>query len=133
MKNKYVLILIMLMPTISLSQSLNYPLFNDYVQFSSSVDAYSVICVKNFNEEEARFQLFDLIFLLQEKTNLSENDILELEKKYSDINKSTISQLIQLGVNKNRALCSNYLKVFERFDAKKNDALDEIIKITYEE
>ncbi|MBT3549100.1 MAG: hypothetical protein HN490_04205 [Gammaproteobacteria bacterium] len=132
MKNKYVLILIMLMPTISLSQSLNYPLFNDYVQFSSSVDAYSVICVKNFNEEEARFQLFDLIFLLQEKTNLSENDILELEKKYSDINKSTISQLIQLGVNKNRALCSNYLKVFERFDAKKNDALDEIIKITYE-
>jgi len=119
MKNKYVLILIMLMPTISLSQSLNYPLFNDYVQFSSSVDAYSVICVKNFNEEEARFQLFDLIFLLQEKTNLSENDILELEKKYSDINKSTISQLIQLGVNKNRALCSNYLKVFERFDAKK--------------
>ena len=132
MKNKYVLILIMLMPTISLSQSLNYPLFNDYVQFSSSVDAYSVICVKNFNEEEARFQLFDLIFLLQEKINLSENDILELEKKYSDINKSTISQLIQLGVDKNRALCSNYLKVFERFDAKKNDALDEIIKITYE-
>ena len=131
MKNKYILILMLISP-VGFPQSLNYPLFNDYVQYSSSVDAYSVICVKNFNEEEAKSELFELITLLQEKVSLSEEDVFKLEKKYSSINKSTVSQLIQLGVNKNRSLCPNYLKVFERFDAKKNAMLDEIIKITYE-
>ncbi len=73
-----------------------------------------------------------IIILLQEKTSLSEEDIFKLKDKYSSINKSTISQLIQLGVNKNRALCSNYLKIFERFDVKKNTALDKLTEITYE-
>jgi len=131
MKVKYILIL-MLASKISFAQTLNYPIFNDFVQYSSSIDAYSNICVKNFNEEEAKSELFELIILLQEKTNLSEEDIFKLKDKYSSINKSTISQLIQLGVNKNRALCSNYLKIFERFDVKKNTALDKLTEITYE-
>ena len=131
MKNKYILILI-LISQVSFAQSLNYSLFNDYVQYSSSVDAYSVICVKNFDENKAESELFELITLLQEKANLSEEDMLDLRRKYTSINKSTVSQLIQLGVNKNRELCSNYLKVFERFDVKKNDMLDEIVKIEYE-
>ena len=131
MKVKYILIL-MLASKISFAQTLNYPIFNDFVQYSSSIDAYSNICVKNFNEEEAKTELFELIILLQEKTNLSEKDISKLKDKYSSINKSTISQLIQLGVNKNRALCSNYLKIFERFDVKKNTALDKLTEITYE-
>tara|TARA_B110001450_G_C17377771_1_gene382414 strand:- start:81 stop:476 length:396 start_codon:yes stop_codon:yes gene_type:complete len=131
MKNKFILILI-LISQVSFAQSLNYSLFNDYVQYSSSVDAYSVICVKNFDENKAESELFELITLLQEKANLSEEDMLDLRRKYSSINKSTVSQLIQLGVNKNRELCSNYLKVFERFDVKKNDMLDEIVKIEYE-
>ena len=38
----------------------------------------------------------------------------------------------KVGVNKNRALCANYLKIFERFDAKKSAALDKLIEITYE-
>ena len=131
MKNKYILILI-LISQVSFAQSLNYSLFNDYVQYSSSVDAYSVICVKNFDENKAESELFELITLLQKKANLSEEDMLDLRRKYTSINKSTVSQLIQLGVNKNRELCSNYLKVFERFDVKKNDMLDEIVKIEYE-
>ena len=131
MKVKYILIL-MLASKISFAQTLNYPIFNDFVQYSSSIDAYSNICVKNFNEEEAKSELFELIILLQEKTSLSEEDIFKLKDKYSSINKSTISQLIQLGVNKNRALCSNYLKIFERFDVKKNTALDKLTEITYE-
>ena len=131
MKAKYILIL-MLASKISFAQTLNYPIFNDFVQYSSSIDAYSNICVKNFNEEEAKSELFELIILLQEKTSLSEEDIFKLKDKYSSINKSTISQLIQLGVNKNRALCSNYLKIFERFDVKKNTALDKLTEITYE-
>ena len=131
MKNKFILILI-LISQVSFAQSLNYSLFNDYVQYSSSVDAYSIICVKNFDENKAESELFELITLLQKKANLSEEDMLDLRRKYTSINKSTVSQLIQLGVNKNRELCSNYLKVFERFDVKKNDMLDEIVKIEYE-
>jgi hypothetical protein len=116
---------------VSFAQPLSYPIFNDFVQYSSSINAYSNICVKNFNKEEAKTELFELIILLQEKTNLSEKDISKLKDKYSSINKSTVSQLIQLGIKKNRALCPNYLKIFERFDVKKNAALDKLIEITY--
>jgi hypothetical protein len=116
---------------VSFAQPLSYPIFNDFVQYSSSINAYSNICVKNFNKEEAKTELFELIILLQEKTNLSEKDISKLKDKYSSINKSTVSQLIQLGIKKNRALCPNYLKIFERFDVKKNTALDKLIEITY--
>ena len=132
MRIKYILALI-LVSRVSFAQPLNYSIFNDFVQYSSSIDAYSNICVKNFNGEEAKSELFKLIMLLQEKTNLSEKDIFKLKDKYSSINKLTVSQLIQLGVNKNRTLCANYLKIFERFDVKKNDALDKITKIAYEE
>jgi len=132
MRIKYILIL-MLASKASFAQSLNYPIFNDFIQYSSSISAYSSICVKNFNEEEAKSELFELIILLQEKTHLSEKDIFKLKDKYSSINKSTVSQLIQLGIKKNRALCSNYLKIFERFDKKKNAALDKLTEITHEE
>ena len=130
MRVKYILIL-MVASKVSFAQPLNYPIFNDFVQYSSSINAYSNICVKNFNEEETKTELFELIILLQEKTNLSEKDISKLKDKYSSINKSTTSQLMQLGIKKNRALCPNYLKIFERFDVKKNTALDKLIEITY--
>ena len=130
MRVKYILILILASKT-SFAQPLSYPIFSDFVQYASSINAYSHICVKNFNEEEVKTELFELIILLQEKTNLSEKDIFKLKDKYSSINKSTVSQLIQLGIKKNRALCPNYLKIFERFDVKKNTALDKLIEITY--
>ena len=132
MKIKYILILI-LVSEVGFTQPSSYETFSDFVQYSSSIDAYSNICVKNFNEEEARSELFELIMLLQEKANLSEQDIFKLKDKYFRINKSTVSQLIQVGVNRNRALCANYLKIFERFDAKKSAALDKLIEITYEQ
>ena len=132
MKIKYILILI-LVSEVGFTQPSSYETFSDFVQYSSSIDAYSNICVKNFNEEEAKSELFELIMLLQGKANLSEQDIFKLKDKYFRINKSTVSQLIQVGVNKNRALCTNYLKIFERFDAKKNAALDKLIEITYEQ
>lgn len=131
MKIKYILILI-LVSEVGFTQPSSYETFSDFVQYSSSIDAYSNICIKNFNEEEARSELFELIMLLQGKANLSEQDIFKLKDKYFRINKSTVSQLIQVGVNKNRALCTNYLKIFERFDVKKNAALDKLIEITYE-
>ena len=131
MRFKYILILIVA-SKVSFAQPLNYPIFNDFIQYSSSINAYSNICVKNFNEEEARAELFELIMLFQEKINLSEKDILKLKEKYSSINKSTMSQLVQLGVNRNRALCPSYLKIFERFDVKRNDALDKLTEIAHD-
>ena len=131
MRFKYILILIVA-SKVSFAQPLNYPIFNDFIQYSSSINAYSNICVKNFNEEEARAELFELIMLFQEKINLSEKDILKLKEKYSSINKSTMSQLVQLGVNRNRALCPSYLKIFERFDVKRKDALDKLTEITHD-
>ena len=127
MKIKYILILI-LVSEVGFTQPSSYQTFSDFVQYSSSIDAYSNICVKNFNEEEARSELFELIMLLQGKANLSEQDIFKLKDKYFNINKSTVSQLMQVGVNRNRALCANYLKIFERFDAKKSAALDKLIE-----
>jgi len=132
MKVKCILILI-LSSKVSFAQSLSYPIFSDFVQYSSSINAYSNICVKNFNEEEARSELFELIILLQRTAALSDKDISELKDKYSSINKSTTSQLVQLGVNRNRALCVNYLKIFERFNTKKKAALDKLAEITYEQ
>ena len=131
MRIKYILILV-LVSKASFAQSSSYPIFNDFVRYSSSINAYSNICMKNFNEEEAKSELFELIILLQEKTDLSKKDIFKLKDKYFSVNKSTVSQLIQLGIKKNRALCSNYLKIFERFDGKKNAALDKLTEITYE-
>ena len=131
MKVKYILILV-LASKASFAQSLSYPIFNDFVQYSSSINAYSNICVKNFNEEEVKSELFELIILLQEKTDLSEKDIFKLKDKYFSVNKSTVAQLTQLGIKRNRALCSNYLKIFERFDGKKNAALNELIEIADE-
>lgn len=132
MKVKCILILI-LSSKVSFAQSLSYPIFSDFVQYSSSINAYSNICVKNFNEEEARSELFELIILLQRTAALSDKDISELKDKYSSINKSTTSQLVQLGVNRNRALCVTYLKIFERFNIKKKAALNKLAEITYEQ
>ena len=50
-----------------------------------------------------------------------------LKQKYNRINISTLSQLKRLGLDKEKRLCTNYLKVFERFDEKKNEKLNEIL------
>ena len=84
MKIKYILILI-LVSEVGFTQPSSYQTFSDFVQYSSSIDAYSNICVKNFNEEEARSELFELIMLLQEKANLSEQDIFKLKDKLISI------------------------------------------------
>ena len=54
----------------------------------------------------------------------------KLEKdKYFRIKKSTTSQLTQLGLKRKKSLCKKYLNIFERFDIKKQQKIDEIILI----
>ena len=117
------------MPIVGSTESSQYPLFRDYVQYSSSVDAYSKMCVKNFESGSAELELFELVNLLNDEIGLSDEDIELLKKKYNRISISTLSQLKRLGLDKEKRLCTNYLKVFERFDEKKNEKLDEILEL----
>ena len=119
----------MLMPIVGSAESSQYPLFRDYVQYSSSVDAYSKMCVKNFESDPAELELFELVNLLNDEIGLSDEEIELLKKKYNRISISTFSQLKRLGLDKEKRLCTNYLKVFERFDEKKNEKLDEILQL----
>tara|TARA_B100001778_G_C18457209_1_gene569472 strand:+ start:468 stop:866 length:399 start_codon:yes stop_codon:yes gene_type:complete len=125
----YFIILLTLIPNIGFTESPEYPLFRDYVQYSSSVDAYSKMCVKNFEPDLVKSELFDLVNLLNSEIGLSNEDIELLKEKYNRINISTLSQLKRLGLDKSKRLCPNYLKVFERFDEKKNEKLNQIIEL----
>ena len=130
--NIIIIIITLLISKISFAESLHYRLFRDFVQYSSSVDAYSMMCTKGFEADKAKSELFDLINLFEIDVKLTEEDIFKLKDKYFRINKATLSQLTQLGLNKKKGLCVNYLRVFERFDKKKNKKLDEIIELTNE-
>ena len=61
--------------------------------------------------------------------NLSDEGILKLKERYSRVKESTVTQLTLLGLDKKKALCKNYLKVFEKFDTKKNEKLNEIAEL----
>ena len=88
----YCILILLLLPKVGFSESSDYSLFRDYVQYSSSVDAYSKMCVKNFQPELVETELFELINLLNEKVGLS-SKIEQLKEKYTRINTSTLSQL----------------------------------------
>ncbi len=127
---RVVLFSLMLLPfNYAHSDELVFRLFSDFVKFSSSVDAYSKVCIRNFNGTQAQEELFDLVDSLRENVNLSENELNQLRDKYSRIGMSTQSQLRQLGLNRKKNLCKKYLKIFERFDKKKNEKLLEIVDI----
>ena len=125
----YFILLVTLTPNVGFSESSEYSLFRDYVQYSSSVDAYSKMCIKNFQPDLAESELFELINLFNSKIKLRNGDMELLKEKYARINTSTLSQLTRLGLDKEKRLCVNYLKVFERFDEKRNEKLDEILEL----
>ena len=60
----YCILLAILTPNVGFSASSEYSLFRDYVQYSSSVDAYSKMCIKNFQPDLAKSELFELINIL---------------------------------------------------------------------
>ncbi len=127
---KVIVLSLIFLPLNSLqSDELAFRLFSDFVKFSSSVDAYSQVCVRGFDSLKAQEELFDLVSTLRQNIKLSENQFSELKDKYSRIAISTQSQLKQLGLNRNKNLCKKYLKIFERFDKKKNEKLLEIVEV----
>ena len=87
------------------------------------------MCVKAFNSENAEEDLFDLIESFREIISIDEQEVYKLRDKYFRIKKSTTSQLIQLGLQRKKSLCKKNLNIFERFDIKKQQKIEEIILI----
>ena len=127
--NLLIVLTLILVPIKSSADDRVLPIFNNLVQFSASVDAYSEMCVKAFNSENAEEDLFDLIKSFREIISIDEQEVYKLRDKYFRIKMSTTSQLTQLGLKRKKSLCKKYLNIFERFDIKKQQKIDEIILI----
>ena len=127
--NLFIVLTLVLLPIKAIADDKALPVFNNLVQFSASVDAYSEMCVKAFNPENAEADLFDLIESFREIISIDEQEVYKLRDKYFRIKKSTTSQLNQLGLQRKKSLCKKYLNIFERFDIKKQQKIDEIILI----
>ena len=127
--NLFIVLILVLVPIKTIAEDKDLTVFNNLVQFSASVDAYSEMCVKAFDPENAEEELFDLIESFREIISIDEQEVFKLRDKYFRIKKSTTSQLIQLGLQRKKSLCKKYLNIFERFDIKKQQKIDEIILI----
>tara|TARA_Y100000768_G_scaffold383807_1_gene366597 strand:- start:542 stop:946 length:405 start_codon:yes stop_codon:yes gene_type:complete len=104
--------------------------FLDLVNYSASIDGYSSLCVKNYNDEEELNNLFELIKDIKKKYLLITDDDYELLKStYIRTKSATITQLMKLNLNSQKSDCTNYLKIFERFDRKKQKSLEELEKM----
>ena len=104
--------------------------FLDLVNYSASIDGYSSLCIKNYNDEKELNDLFGLINDIKKKYLLITDDDYELLKStYIRTKSATITQLMKLNLNSQKSNCNNYLKIFERFDRKKLKSLEELEKI----
>ena len=61
MRIKFILLLFFFAGNSYSAESVYYPIVKDLVQYTGSVDAYSSLCVKNFQNKEAESRFFDLI------------------------------------------------------------------------
>ena len=127
--NLFIVLALILVPIKTIADDKTLPVFNNLVQFSASVDAYSEMCVKAFNSENAEDDLFDLIESFREIISIDDQEVYKLRDKYFRIKMSTTSQLTQLGLQRKKSLCKKYLNIFERFDIKKQQKIEEIILI----
>jgi hypothetical protein len=105
-------------------------LFLDFVNYSASIDGYSSLCIKNYNDEKEMTNLFILLNEVKsEYLLITEDDYNVLKSTYIKTKSATISQLMKLKLNSQKNSCNKYLKIFERFDRKKQKSLEDLEKI----
>lgn len=105
-------------------------LFLDFVNYSASIDGYSSLCIKNYNDEKEMTNLFTLLNKVKsEYLLITEDDYNVLKSTYIKTKSATISQLMKLKLNSQKKSCNKYLKIFERFDRKKQKSLEDLEKI----
>ena len=101
--------------------------FLDLVNYSASIDGYSSLCVKNYNDEQESADLFDLLSDVKKKYLLiTDDDYNMLKSSYIKTKSATINQLMKLKLNTQKNMCGKYLKIFERFDRKKQKSLNDL-------
>jgi hypothetical protein len=60
---------------------------------------------------------------------ITEDDYNVLKSTYIKTKSATISLLMKLKLNSQKKSCNKYLKIFERFDRKKQKSLEDLEKI----
>ena len=122
---------IVIMPLLTSSvESAPDKLFIDIVNYSASIDGYSSLCVKNYNDDGELNSLFNLLRELKEKYLLfTDEDFDTLKSTYMRTKSATITQLLKLKLNVQKSKCGEYLKIFERFDRKKQKSLNDLEKM----
>lgn len=101
--------------------------FLDLVNYTASIDGYSSLCVKNYNDEQESANLFILLDDIKKKYLLiTDDDYNMLRSSYIKTKSATINQLSRLKLNSQKNMCGKYLKIFERFDKKKQKSLDNL-------
>ena len=102
-------------------------LFIDLVNYSASIDGYSSLCVQNYDDDRELSSLFALLRELKDKYLLfTDDDYDMLKSTYMKTKSATITQLMKLKLNVQKSSCGNYLKIFERFDRKKQKSLEDL-------
>jgi hypothetical protein len=101
--------------------------FLDLINYTASIDGYSSLCVKNYNDEQESANLFILLDDIKKKYLLiTDDDYNILRSSYIKTKSATINQLSRLKLNSQKNMCGKYLKIFERFDRKKQKSLDNL-------
>ncbi len=101
--------------------------FLDLVNYSASIDGYSSLCVKNYNDEQESANLFILLSDIKKKYLLiTDDDYNMLRSSYIKTKSATINQLSRLKLDSQKNMCGKYLKIFERFDRKKQKSLNDL-------
>ena len=105
-------------------------LFTDLVNYSASIDGYSSLCIKNYNDEKELADLFGFLDVIKsEYLLITDDDYDMLKSTYIKTKSATISQLMKLKLNSQKKSCNKYLKIFERFDRKKQKSLEDLEKM----
>ena len=122
---------IVIMPLLTSSvESAPDKLFIDIVNYSASIDGYSSLCVKNYDDDGELNSLFQFIERAQREVFLFTDDDFDMFKStYMRTKSATITQLMKLKLNVQKSKCSEYLKIFERFDRKKQKSLNDLEKM----
>ena len=101
--------------------------FLDLINYTASIDGYSSLCVKNYNDEQESANLFILLDDIKKKYLLiTDDDYNMLRSSYIKTKSATINQLSRLKLNSQKNMCGKYLKIFERFYRKKQKSLDDL-------
>jgi hypothetical protein len=101
--------------------------FLDLVNYTASIDGYSSLCVENYNDEQESANFFVLLSDIKKKYLLiTDDDYNMLKSSYIKTKSATINQLSKLKLNSQKNMCRKYLKIFERFDRKKQKSLNDL-------